>query len=530
MTQLTVATSIALTTLKAAEALLGKRRLAQPAAEGIGRVAANKRATVLRSSAGKLGKAFDPHQPRDEKGMWAVTLRGKNVLAGAHEPARQFTVFDPIGQTKKIAERNAASHAFANHGMRHPNKEDLPEVVRSKFMSHKAINATYGKPHLRTDDTVQRRAKVLKRAYAVLAKAGFDPSQERDAHGRWSAGGGFGTQALRGLGHPSMTVWGAEHGAGGGTNTHGYAYGTPASDKKWEHLTRDERNERIGELWLQQDNLARNDPDPEIRERSKRRLARWQELRGNRHALEQSVGNYHDARLTARMSNTAVVQAKTEAERLAAATLPQTQVGSPYSSQNSSLSLFDKPPQGLRSTVADASHRAAEVARGVTAVMDAVTSYHEPSSTSTMARMASVAGALTTMAVAFNIASRAANVATVVTAVGSAAKATQILRREVPHIASSVASVDHRAHINSIANRAMGALGGLERQLTQTKVGGKAVQTAARTAFRATGGKIVPASGGTRLPTLLPSRAPRIPNSGARSTSITMHPYKYPSR
>jgi hypothetical protein len=324
-------------------------------------------------------------------------------------------------------------------------------------------------------------------ARARLAKATWSLQKVTTPEGeRWITTGGHHV-----LVHDKSSDSGASSGASSGAASGdggGYAYGTLSSQKNWAHLSVGDKQDRIGELWLKVANTANYGTTPEARQKAKDRLARWNDLKGNRVALEQSMGAYHEAL----RANTGKPQPQ-----------GQGQGQGQGQAKPGAVDLNWEPPAGsVRAKIADASKQTADISRTVSSLLDSLSSFSGNASNTgkILGATAGIAAGITMLAAAFHIASKARDAGAVATAINTASKATQDLRTHMPDLLATVKSPGVKAEVKATVAQLSTKLGSLQNSLAQTRVltsvrnAGSSVQTAAtRGAFRATGGTIVPA-------------------------------------
>lgn len=194
------------------------------------------------------------------------------------------------------------------------------------------------------------------------------------------------------------------------------------------------------------------------------------------------------------------------------------------------LSLHDVPPDALRASIASTSSKAAAAMRNVAAVLSTLDSTNTSGEPSTLGRVAAAAAALTTAAVAANMASRATNAPTLLNAITAAVRAGRSLSAEFPHLVEAASKID-KPFVDRTVARASASLSRFEQSIRRTGIGAAAIRAATRTAFSATGGKVVPA--GTYRPSVSTVTARNYSRGGSgptKSSTFTMKPPSYPSR
>lgn len=186
--------------------------------------------------------------------------------------------------------------------------------------------------------------------------------------------------------------------------------------------------------------------------------------------------------------------------------------------------IHDRAPPGVRAAVSSKAQEITGVARTFRSVLSAVEAFitgDKGEDASTLTRIAAIAGAVGTMAVAADIAARARNTNAWAEAGKSIKTASKILGRETPKLYDTIKNTDTRAQLRS----ALGAVSSRAQQfdsvLSASALGRDISRTASRTSFRATGGKII-----TPKPYVAPSVKPGSLSTSASARFVGQQSYK----
>lgn len=195
-------------------------------------------------------KAFNSNQPRDDHGRWReLGSRGaapglKTLVLGTSPKTDVYRSF------KSAADDMDRSNSWAKLGDHKRSKFFAARAKQTAKEAHaraKKLGLDLSKAAENCTPAEAKRKKVMARAYAAMAKAGFDPGQERDFHGRWTAG-----------------ISGGEHfgGGAGGSYHSGQPFGEPPR-KPFPHgpgRREQEESDRHNELVREHNALRRGDP------------------------------------------------------------------------------------------------------------------------------------------------------------------------------------------------------------------------------------------------------------------------------
>jgi hypothetical protein len=276
-----------------------------------------------------------------------------------------------------------------------------------------------------------------------------------------------------------------------------------------------------------EDWLAANDPNYKKPPTEAERLAAATERRYTINRNGVQVQAYRDKDGTYRP----VVDA--QGRMMAASSNPASTEVSQTSANQSFYDPSELPSASTRARIAEVSDKAAAATRNVAAALALASSIKGGGSAdnpTTWGRAATLAGALTTMATAVSMASRARNTATLLNAVGSAHSSVQTMRSELPQLRD--AAVAQSPRVRQTLASASTSLQQLSQALEQSRTSAlaSAKQTATRTAFAATGGTIVPAPPYRPPVTTVTAAPPRRVTGPVKLTTITIKPPTYPKR
>lgn len=294
----------------------------------------------------------------------------------------------------------------------------------------------------------------------VLRKTGFDPNQPRDSHGMW-------------------------------TNDPGAGKAFPYGPGKGEQEAIKGRDWAQADLAHLMDTKGVNHPDTIAAAASvKTQEANVERIRTQRIA---EFERKHPPRTqqegpkpgpSNRFSYTEWQRKQQEARQ--AAPTPQ----------DPALDLHDVPPGELRAKAAAISERAASLVRTANNLLSTIGAFNTSGEPNTINRLAAATAGVAALAIAVNTASRAKNGPTLVTAINTARRGVRTLRQEMPHLVDTAATINRenaKSKLNTAVNSVTTNLRRLDQAIQQTETGRAVTQAAARTAFRATGGRIIPA-------------------------------------
>lgn len=353
-----------------------------------------------------------------------------------------------------------------------------------------------------TDDQINKLADQLEKKGVKktceaearrLLKAGFDPNQERDDHGRWTDDGGGGS---------ITSNFGDSRGGGGRVDVS--AASSSPKNRDWDDLSRSEKHARIADRFLDLDTKASAfGENPEIKQAAEKNIQRLMNMqRSNPEGFNESMKAWHNAQkmkadTAARSAEADKLSGEKNAERAKMSENEKLQA-------DISEALKHQPSGKLRASIAKLSDRTMAAAKVALDVAEGLATSEAGEGSSKAKRAAALAGSLLAISSALSLAIRSHDAGTIIGHVKRGFKSGKNVKSEAEAVHGDVKETIKglRQRTASLESKFKSAYS----QILRSKALRAAETRALRGAFRATGGSFVTRGKTTSTSSLRPQR------------------------